>query len=738
MKRERLKLALEKIRPEQWSLFEEFASEFLSSEYPNIRSTASSSGDRGRDAELFTYDGLIKTVLQYSVGKNWESKIIKTAKRVSEEFPETQVLIYVTNQSISSSGDRVKNRLRSEFEMILDIHDESWFLDRMIGDERRVAVSENLAIKIVDPFLSSKGVLDRTAPNLSTSEYRAAFTFLQLQWEDDTREKGLTKLSFEALVRMVLRNSNSESRISRESIHQEIISILPNHDINRLKNHINSALAKLDKRYIRHWRKEDEFCLKYDEYLRVKERLAEIEVANSVLDLEVEEVFMRNIEDPDNFDESIRTKIAEATRKVIGKYLSERGEVFAIAIANDELNNLNSDELDKSVRTIVEEEFSNLGLERRELISEGIISSIIELFSEPSNSVREHLRSMADVHTLLAFLGQTPDVQSAVSKLFSHGMIWLDTSIILPLLAEDLLPPESRRFSQMIKMTTDAGIEVKVTPGVVEEVERHLNRCSLFARMRHTQWSGRIPYLSNAYILSGRSLLSFHSWMETFVGSERAEEDLAIYLREVFSIELESLEDDELKASEQLRSAVQNVWFEIHTTRRSPRDPLMDEITVTRLVNHDVENYLGIVMRRNETRPSSLGYSAWWLTLDRSAFEVTGRIREILGRDTPATPVMSADFLVNYLSIGPIRAKIRNSESVALPLLLGTEVFYEIPTDLIQEAEGIRHEAGDLPENIIRRRVRDGLDSAKRRKGKVVEEGAQFVLDAIESDTKYD
>ena len=47
---------------------------------------------------------------------------------------------------------------------------------------------------------------------LTPFETRAALTFLMLQLKDDTGEKGLTKLSFEAVVRSILVNTDSEHR----------------------------------------------------------------------------------------------------------------------------------------------------------------------------------------------------------------------------------------------------------------------------------------------------------------------------------------------------------------------------------------------------------------------------------------------------------------------------------------------------------------------------------------------
>ena len=726
MQRERLQLALERLRPDQWKLFEEFASAFLSVQYPNLRTVASQSGDQGRDAELFSYDGHIQTILQYSVSQDWKSKIHKTAKRISETRPETRILIYVTNQSILSSADPIKKELLETYGLILDIHDVAWFLDRFTGDGRREDVSEILAVKTVDPYLTSRGVLQHSAPVLSTTEYQAALTFLQLQWEDDTREKGLTKLSFQALVRAVLRNTNSDSRISRDEIHNRIIALFPNHDSAHVRDLVDSALLKLTKCYIRHWTKEDEFCLTYEESIRVRGRLAAIEIANSAIDSEIQSILRSYKKKPEEIE-----RFGYLIRSAMNHYLLGRGEAFANAVTNNRLDKFGIEGFRGSVEHVVTLELTDCDPQYRKETARVMISTISDLFTEPSTDVQHHLRSKADAYTLLAFLGQTPDVQSAVSKMFSHGTIWLDTTIVLPLIAEVLIPNGRQRFTQMLKIASSSGLELRATPGVIEEVERHINRCLTYVHMHHSQWSGGIPFLVDAYIRSGRAPISFASWIENFEGRERSEDDLAEYFEEFFNVKRESLEEEVDKATRDILVAVQEAWHTAHARRRDVPSGELDENIIHRLVRHDVENYLGVVERRRRDGVSPFGYSAWWLTLDRSASQVDRDIRERLGNDAPPTPVMSADFLVNYLSIGPIRSRIAKDVESTLPIALDVGLFVELPADLLSEAERIRKEAGDLPEHIIRRRVRDCLDAAKRRPGRMVEEGVQSVLDTI-------
>ena len=288
----------------------------------------------------------------------------------------------------------------------------------------------------------------------------------------------------------------------------------------------------------------------------------------------------------------------------------------------------------------------------------------------------------------------------------------------------------------MLQAATEARLKLRITPGVIEEIERHMNRCLTYARRHHDNWKGRIPFLVDSYLRSGRPLATLPSWMENFEGLERPEDDLAEYLDTFFEIQRESLEDDEIKAPEDVRNIVFETWREAHDRRRSNDDRDLDEIALSRLVRHDVENYLGVIERRRGEVLSPLGYSNWWLTLDRVAIRVDEQLRRNLGRDAPQTPLMSADFLVNCLSFGPVRPRISKINSSFLPLLFDVDFDSVLPEDLLVEAERIRHDSVGLPEHVIQRRVRDCLDAAKRRRGIVSEEGVKFVLQEIDRNSE--
>ena len=227
---ERFKLALTKAEGAQWRAFERMATVFVADEYPSLRPMAAASGDGGMDAELFQPSDDPGVALQFSLRQDWETKITQTCTRLSETAPDTRLLIFVTNQVIGPRVGAVRKKVRSAFGLFLDVRDAEWFLTHRNRSAAVEAEAEVFAQLIADPLLSGGTALQRQAQALDDLEAKAAFVYLGLQWEDDAREKGLTKLCFEAIVRAVLRDTTSDNRMTRQQIKEHVASLLPAHD----------------------------------------------------------------------------------------------------------------------------------------------------------------------------------------------------------------------------------------------------------------------------------------------------------------------------------------------------------------------------------------------------------------------------------------------------------------------------------------------------------------------------
>ena len=258
----RFEFALDRLKSTDWAEFEHLASVFLSVDYPDLRTMASPSGDGGRDAELFCSKGDPSVALQYSITTDWKGKIKDTIDRLRSRHPKIRILIYATSQVIGARADDFIKDLKQDIKrkkVYVDIRDRNWFVERCNSTVERQEAAKELIRKIAEPYLDSDRLIETDRWILSNQEAHAAVLYLGLQLKDDTQDKGLTSLSFDALVRAALRHTNSENRLSHTQLHEAICKFLPSHQPEQLIPKIEAALKRLTKRYIRHWTQSDEF-----------------------------------------------------------------------------------------------------------------------------------------------------------------------------------------------------------------------------------------------------------------------------------------------------------------------------------------------------------------------------------------------------------------------------------------------------------------------------------------------
>lgn len=599
---ERFKMALSRLDPTQWRLFERLANVFMSSEYSGFRPLASTSGDGGADGLLFAVEEDPSVVLQFSVRRDVRAKIMETCKRLKETYKRGKVLVYVTNQLVGAEATVLGREVREGYGLYLDVHDREWLLGRRNQSTANEAEAEALAQAIVDPLLGATETVERQAQALEDLEAKAAFVHLGLQWQDDTREKGLTKLCFEALVRSVLRDTTNEARLSRQQVRNLVSQLLPAHHPSALQQQVDGALGRLSKRYIRHWKKLDEFCLTWDERQRLATRVLEMAELHDILERELgTALHLSAAETGVEIDDRQFQELNAVARNVVERVLLDRGEAFASAVTRGAADYVRAEDVEVVVTAVLADRPQTLHDHARMLAA-----TVQGLLLHPPDDVRQYLRGLADTYTLFAFMRETPDVQSAVVKMFSEGDFWLDTSVVLPLLAEDLLPEGQRAHAELLAATTECGLRLYVTPGVVEELATHVRRTSGYGRAAANAGAyGDPPFLYLAHQLAGRSPEFLDKWLEGFCGSD-PESDLLDYLEEEHQIQIHPLAEFTDRADIAYRAAVAEVWHET----RDARDrrvaalglPTLDPATRQKLVDHDVENYVGVVQDQPQCR----------------------------------------------------------------------------------------------------------------------------------------
>jgi hypothetical protein len=348
--------------------------------------------------------------------------------------------------------------------------------------------------------------------------------------------------------------------------------------------------------------------------------------------------------------------------------------------------------------------------------------------------IQGHLRSLADSYTLYAFLRETPDVQAAVLKMFSRGDIWLDSSILIPLLIEELVDAANRRFTNIVRAAREAGLHLYLTDGALGEVHHHIERGILYAESRGEGWRSVVPFLFSAYALAGHDPKNLRQWItDNFRGPVRPTQDLTEYFEQEHGIQRRSLAGEAARAPAALREAVIRIWEAAHQKRRQAQD--LDEASKRQLVENDVEIFLGVLHRRQEERPGPFGFTSWLLTLDGTALHMAENLQKDRRRigPPPLSPAISPDFMATYLALGPIRKRLTKATEARLPLLSDISRLEVLPKELLDAADQIRVKSSGLPERVVQQRVRDALDAARLRLGPVAGVGSGGVEAALRS-----
>lgn len=713
----RLELALDKLKPSDWERFERLCSVFLAADFAGMRTMASPGGDRGRDAELYTDSGEPNVLFQFAVREDWSSKIAETLKRLADEFPTVTSIVFLSSQQIGAKGDAIRKRAREQG-ITLDIRDRSWFLERVDADNARNGAAAELARVIVDPYLSDSGIISGN-PSLEGTEAKTALVFLELQAKDDDTAKGLTKACYESLVKAALQGTTAENRKSRADVRTFVSGLLPQHNPEQLVPFVDGALKRLQRSAIKHHTKSDEFHLAYEEVERTKDRVAGLALLQEAFSSDAADIAGLTVGE----DAELVRRSISLLRSIIESYFYRLGEEFAQSVTSDREIPLHSDLL----RSVAMEMAPTGQVVSSISWADYLYSAATSLIANPSPETLELFRVLSTAYTLFAFLSEVPDVQRATKKLFEHGILWFDTTVLLPLFAEQAFPDDMRPFTDLVIQLKRTGLKLRATPGVIEEIERHLNLCRHYLRTQN--WIGRVPYVYQRYALAGGKPSRFSGWLEQFLGDFRPLDDLAEWLEDA-GIEASDPPSFD-KLSKEVVDEVRRYWQDVQEERR--RNSEGGTINALRLAEHDTENYLSVIVeRRIEPGKSLLGYNSWLVTMDSAAWHLHTKLSPQVAGVIKHSPVISLDYLLKYLSFGPRRDRVEAVGKGHSRIFTST-IYESIPTDLIKAATQVRRSCHGLSERMVQRRVRDELDRRKMSAGAVQKGGLEGLDAALES-----
>ncbi|WP_167467953.1 hypothetical protein [Arthrobacter oryzae] len=280
-----------------------------------------------------------RVAFQYSVTANWKTKITSTLDTLQKNCPSVSTMIYVTNQVIGPAADELKEESRRDRNITVDIRDRSWFVDRESSHPQRRVASEELAKRFVDPLLSKRGVIDRTA-TLTADESKVAVLHLALDGEDQATDQSLTKSCFDSLVLAALHDSDADNRLSLGEIQDGVALRMPVGKRGQVDALTLSALTRLSRKGPVKQHKsasgsEDTYHLSFEEAKRINDQTAGFLLDEAALDAKLTAA-VRALEVPEALGDAQVTEVSRQLRTVLEETLLERGESFAEAVETGE------------------------------------------------------------------------------------------------------------------------------------------------------------------------------------------------------------------------------------------------------------------------------------------------------------------------------------------------------------------------------------------------------------------
>ena len=376
--------------------------------------------DAGRDAFLYEPDGEPGVYIQHSTQETFERKIIDTLETLKKNGFEPKQLIYCSSRDIIKHSDDIKRELRQKG-VGLDIRDRSYFVMFRNQSAGRVAASEELAKKLVDPLLADATATASIPHALTEKEEKTAIAYFQISIPDRASDKSIAKLCYETLVRYALRQATPENPLPLPKIIEAIRQLVPNENPDQhLEDKVKGTITRLTSRGVvkhqKHPVNVDGYTLSITERTKSQQHLQKLmsEVANLIS--EIVDIAKRIAETYEIDYPYDAQHVAKDVLMLCDYFLMDMGRSAAKAFESKEFFNPATTTLTDYALRLTKSGVTLCSLEALGLSSFlDIIPQTAEaVLKTPSEAAEQYLGRVADSYYLLFALRPSPEVMQAV------------------------------------------------------------------------------------------------------------------------------------------------------------------------------------------------------------------------------------------------------------------------------------------------------------------------------------
>jgi hypothetical protein len=661
------------------NIFEDFARSYLAQVRGDEFIPAGGIKDRGIDGleHVFYKSRLERTIYQSSIAKNAEGKLRASLQKLVDNGIQFDQFYFVTNR-VFKNQDKLTDDLFEQYKKPIHIRDLKWLSSHANDSQGTI----NAFHTFVSSYLHEFVEVGRSYVVGDLVDDPRLFVFLRQQWDYNHENEQLDKFIADTLILFALQGTDPDRNLfkSREDIKQ-IIAQRISFDPRTLHAVIDRRLEILSTkpRRIKHHRKIDAYCLPYETRLENQKRNLEDARLHEAFRTRSAAMLERHLK---NVGVSVRDcfSLMEST---FNQIYYQQGLEFTQFVLKGENQEAFEKDLMETVSKVVDD--SPVVGKNKELVKSALMMTIREIVYNGTAEQKAFLSRLSNTYLMLFLLQCDPKVCTFFSSLAGKLNVYVCTSILIPAMSEYYLAPENRRHWNLLKGAQSSGVTLVVNETIIGELVSHfqmlMNKYDEYYRHDEdvylsdeiqTLYIDEILIRAYFYAKARGNVHRFHDFIDNFVSPkfENAETELQTWLGEEFGIKFVS--DASLGIS--IDPEEEQKLFDVLKKRKSA-DPKAKNDARLILTLYAIRD------KRNETGASDIfGYRTWWLSKDTLTMNA---VNEVFKNKYKVSCYMRPDFLYNYINLAPSPRGVRSAYQSMFPTLLGVNISYHLPTDVI-------------------------------------------------------
>jgi hypothetical protein len=584
--------------------------------------------------------------VQMSIQKDADSKIRQTVARLREYGREVKSLTYWTNRKLVV--DTIEDKLSVELDITVRVRDWDRVLRLVNENKDTIEIFKHHFRKEIVELTKERAPKGENTIDLVSDP--SVYAFLQFERSERFSKGGLVAPVVDSLIYWALRETDPDTSqlITRDELRSKFEKLLPA-AATTLVPHIAGRLRALSAKdgrgnqRIRHYTKEDSYCLPHAMRIELAEQSAE--------ELVLRADFMQSLaRRAKGYAATEPEVVAEVCEKALYRHFNEQGLVLA-AFLDKRLEDVTVFD------QIVEQELRATVAGGHE-ISQQSYAAALQILQNvlytPTEVENKFLHRLSKTTLLLFTLKHNPKLIEYFNQMSGKFRLLVGADIIVKALSETFLPSEHRHVTNLLKVAKACGATLILTEPVLNEVFGHLHATHLEFR---NYYSEQEPYISPALASQSDRIMirtyfyakllmnkvtGWRSFIEMFVEyddlaskSSKGESQLQAFLCKTY--ELGFLARAELEVGVNLESV------------KELADALEGKKEI--LAQNDALMCFAVYAQRDKSKESAIydgfGLRTWWLTKETVLLQNTGAIVKSHG----GTPfIMRPEFLLNFLS----------------------------------------------------------------------------------------